>query len=113
MDQEGSFGLMEARMMVSFEITRLKVTVHICGLIIESILANGLTIKCMVKESINGLTAGSSEVPTKMTRNTVEECLLGKMAENTKGFGSKGSKTEREFSEQSKVKFTTWYTTEE
>ena len=78
------------------------------GLTNESTRACGTRTKCTVKAFINGQMVGNLEAIIKTIKSMAKVLLLGKMDENTKDFGMKVIRMEKEFSKLSKEIFMTW-----
>jgi len=60
------------------------VTEYSNGLMVQNIMENGVTTKCMDMENSTGLMAGFIKVITAMTRNMGKVSILGQMEECTK-----------------------------
>ena len=66
------------------------------GLMEESMLDSGSTIKCMGEVNIVGAMGGDMMGSINMTRNMVMEHILGLMVEDTKVSGSTARDMEKE-----------------
>ena len=68
-----------------------------CGLTTDATMVNGLTIKCMEKESLHGPTAESMKEITMTTKSKAKVYSPGLMAESTMGTGLMGNNTVKAF----------------
>lgn len=77
---------------------------HIPGLIIDSIMETGLTIKCMAKGYLHGLMVGNMMENIMMIKNKVMESLHGLMGEDMKESGTMASNMDMALTLPAKVK---------
>merc|ERR1719329_2094219 len=95
MDTAGRSGPTRARTKVASRTASKKALVISCGLTVLDTKGNGVTIKCMERVFLNGLTGESTKAATSLTKNMGTAFTLGQTEESMKAISHRAGSMER------------------